>query len=77
MMMDPACAAAEEGAESGEQPGERLKEPAIEMASETLNVKPKRPRVRNGKGERNRDRPDNAVKTLCTSCCTYQQQQKK
>ena len=50
--------------ESGEQPEERLKRPGMETE-----------RGRNGKGEKERDRPDNAVKTLCTSCCTNQQQQ--
>ena len=66
-MMDPACAAPQGGALSGEQPEERPKMP--EMESERLNVKPKRQRERNGES----DRPDNAVKTLCTSCCTCQQ----
>ena len=76
-MMDPAYAAPEEGAESGEEPRERLKKPAMETGSERLNVKPKMQRRRNRKGERERDRPDNAVKTLCTTCCTHQQQQQQ
>ena len=38
-MMDPTCAAPEEGAGSGEQPEERAKRPRMEMESERLNVK--------------------------------------
>ena len=75
--MDPACAAPEEGAESGEQPGGRLKKLAMETVSERLNVKPKRPRRRNGKGERERDRPDKAVRTRCTLSCIFLQQQQQ
>ena len=60
-MMDPACAAPEEGGESGEQPGERLKKPAMETGSKKLNVKPKMQRGRNGKRESERDRPDRAM----------------
>ena len=36
LMMDPACAAPEEGVESGEQPDERLKRLGMETESERL-----------------------------------------
>ena len=71
-MMDLTCAAPEEGAGSGEQPEEWPKRPEAE--SERLNVKPKRRKGRNGKGEREKDRPDSATKTLSTLCCTDRQQ---
>ena len=66
-MMDPACTAPEDGAESGEQPGERLKKPAMETESERPNVKPRRQSRRNGTAEKE-ERADNAANTLCTSC---------
>ena len=72
-MMDLARAAAEEGAGSGEQPEERPKR--SETESERLNVKWKRRKGRNGKEEGEKDRPDNAMRTLCTLSHTFQQQQ--
>ena len=54
-MMDPACAAPEEGAGSGEHPEERPNRPRTEMESERSSVKPKRLRERNGKREQERD----------------------
>ena len=76
-MMDAACAAPGEGAESGEQPGGRLKKLAMGAVSERLNVKPKRPRRRNGKGERERERPVKAVRTRCTLSCIFLQPQQQ
>ena len=48
-MMDSACAAPEEGAESGEAAAEEARDG--DGVGEALNVKPKRQRVRNGKGK--------------------------
>ena len=78
-IMDNTCAAPEEDAESGEQPGKQLKKLATETGSERTNVEPKRQRDRKGEkgseSHRQRDRPDSAVKTLCTSSFTCQQWQ--
>ena len=77
-MMDAACAAPGEDAESGEPPGGRLKKLAMETVSESLNVKPKRQRRRrNGKGERETERPDKAVRTRCTLSCIFLQPQQQ
>ena len=64
-MMDPACAAREaQGLASSQEIGRReTQHQAKEAEGE------------NGKGEKERDRPDRAVRTICTSSFTYQQQQ--
>ena len=61
-MMDPACAASEEGAESGEQPERAAVEARDGDWSERLNDKPRMAEGEKWKGEKERDRPDNAVK---------------
>ena len=70
LTMDPACAAPEEGAVSGEQPEERPNRPVMEMWLDRLNVRPKRQRWRNGERKGERAKQDSAVKTLCTLSCT-------
>ena len=75
--MDPACAAPEEGAESGEQPGERLKKPAMETVSEMLNVKPKRQRGRNGNGEKRGETDQTALSCICLQTQRQQQLQQQ
>ena len=69
MTTDPTCAAPEEGAGSGEQPEERPKKLATETGSARPSVTPKGQRDRPEEGEREKGRPDSAVKTRCTSSC--------
>ena len=59
--MGPACAAPEEGAESGEQPEEPLKKPEMVEESSRPKVEPKK--------------PDGAMKLPCTSFYTCLQPQ--
>ena len=75
--MDPACVTPEEGAECGEQPGDRPSGLGIKTGSTRPNVKPKRQRRTRAEGNREGARPDSAVRTLCTSCCTCLQTQRQ
>ena len=52
--------------EHGEQPEGQPYGLAMTTGSKRPRVWLKRQRGRNGKGDKEKDRPDNAVKTLCT-----------
>ena len=67
-MTDPARSVPEEGAGSGEQPVERQKRP--ELGSWRL-MPSRRSRDGEWKGEKGRDRPERAVRTLCTVFCSF------
>ena len=77
LTMDHTCAAPEEGAGSGGQPGEPPKRPRIETGSERPDVEPKRLRWRDEEKTEERDKQDSAVKTLCALSCTCPQLQQQ
>ena len=63
--MDPACAAPEESAESGERPEEQPNRLATAVRSERPEVQPKRQRERHG-ARREKDRTERATKPPST-----------
>ena len=68
-MMHPTCTTPEEGAESGKQPGERLKKPAVETGSERPNVKPKKQRRESEKWDE-RPQTERQARQCSENTCT-------